>query len=99
MFIWIKYVEDEKEYVLNINDLSVAPTINEGGETIQQVLKRLERIREKNVLFYDLLYKRQPEQLYKEKKEYYKNMSFKIFKGYELKNFIKNKTENKDVKI
>ena len=83
-------IENEREYILNMNDLSVPPSTNAiiCGETVQERLYALECIKQKNVKFYDKLYKQYPLQQYERKRLYWENASFKVFKGFELKRFI-----------
>lgn len=83
-------IENERDYIINTNDLTVPPSTNAIliGETIQERLSDLERIKQKNIRFYERLYKEYPLQQYINKRLYWESARFMVFKGFELKRFI-----------
>ena len=89
---WINIytIENERDYIINTNDLNIPPSTNAIliGETIQERLDDLERIKQKNIRFYERLYKEYPLQQYINKRLYWESARFMVFKGFELKRFI-----------
>ena len=86
-------IDTKLDYFLDMNHLEIPPTSNvvTGELPTKETLESLERIKAKNIAWYERLYKEYPLQDYLEKKAWWESCQFKKFTGTELVKFLRGK--------
>ena len=64
--------------IININDLSVPPSLPTKNQTIEDALKELEQIKQKNIKHYDRCFRETKLPQFKEQRSYWEFCKFKV---------------------